>query len=132
MPHEHQVIDFHATRNQGLSQRCAVDARIRLDLHIVFEHGDARLQDLVPPLVRLPREAEPVSADHHAVLQDYPVPDAAPFPNHRVRMREEVVSDAHVAINAHKAVQHGISSDVGVFVDEAVGAHVRALADVRG
>ncbi len=76
-------------------------------------------------------EAETVTADDHAVLQDHAIADAAIFAHDRMRVSEEVVPDARAAIDGHEAVQHGVAAEHGAFVHVAIGADVRAFANLR-
>src|SRR6185312_7362215 len=50
-----------------------IDRGVGADLHVVFDHHPANLRDLVVRAVGALREAEPVAADHRAVLHDHAV-----------------------------------------------------------
>jgi hypothetical protein len=67
---------------------CAIHRSQALDFHIVFDHGHAGLHDLVMRSIGAFGEAESVAADHHAVLQDHAIADAAKFAHRGVRMRQ--------------------------------------------
>src|SRR5579863_6248054 len=131
MADEHKVIELGALADARLANGGAVDAGVGLNLHVVANHGDPRLQHLVPAAVGLPGKAEAVAAYDHAVLQDHAVADTAVFAHYGVRVREKVVADARAAIDGDEAVQHGIAADHGTFVHVAVGTNVRAGADLR-
>ena len=52
------------------------------------------LRDLEMRAVRLADEAEPVAADHRAVLQDHAMADRDALANRHVRVHDAVVADA--------------------------------------
>ena len=58
-------------------QRGAVDGGEGADLHVVLDHHDADLRDLLVAAVRVAREAEAVAADHRAVLHHHAVAEPA-------------------------------------------------------
>ena len=64
----HQIVDFHAACDVGFADAGAVDARIGLHFHVVFNHHRCGLRNLVPASFRRFRESEPVGPDDHAVL----------------------------------------------------------------
>ena len=56
----------------------AVDGGQGADLHVVLDHHDAHLRDLLVAAVLVAREAEAVAADHRAVLHHHAVPSRQP------------------------------------------------------
>ena len=70
-----------------------------------------RLHDLVVRPVGTLGEAESVAADHHAVLQDHAIADAAELAHDGVRVRVEIVADLRALIDHDVRMQHGVASD---------------------
>src|SRR6266404_4254847 len=128
---EHEVIQFCAAGDAGLADGRAIHAGVGLHFDVVFEDRGAGLQHFVPGAIFLLGEAEPVSTDNDAVLQDDAIANAAEFANDGVSVREEIVADLRAAINCNGAVKHGVAPDVSVFVDETVRADVRVIPDAR-
>src|SRR5713226_624506 len=77
--HEHEVVNFCATPDAGFTDGGAIHTRVRLNLDIVFDHNGAGLKDLVPAAAGLAGEAETVSSNDDAVLQNDAVADNAGF-----------------------------------------------------
>ena len=125
-----EVIELGTAADAGFADCGAIHASIGLYFDVVFEHGRAGLLHFVPGSVLLPGEAEAVTADYGAILQDDAMTDAAKFADHGMGMGEEVLTDASAAIDGNEAVQDGIAADSDVLVDEAVRTNVRAFADV--
>ena len=50
VPDLHQVIDLDIALDAGLANGGAIDARVGLYFHVVFDNGDSGLHDLVPAL----------------------------------------------------------------------------------
>src|SRR6266699_5500585 len=61
MAYENQIINFSAATDARLSDRGAVDARVRLDLHVILDHYGSMLQNLVPAPIRPLRESESIA-----------------------------------------------------------------------
>src|ERR1700687_1045653 len=121
---ENQIVNFRAAPYARLSDCGAVDARVRLDLHVILDHDRSMLQDFVPAPIRALRKSEPIASDDHAALQDHSISDAAVFSHDGLRMREEIVSNLYVSIESHQAMKHGVSPDFHSLIDEAVGPDV--------
>jgi len=79
-----EIVDFGTGVDTGLSDGGAVDAGVCLDFYVIFEHGWAGLNDLVPFAVGLPGEAEAVCPDDGPVLQDNVVAEVAVLTDDRV------------------------------------------------
>src|SRR5579864_513217 len=124
-----QVVDLRAASDASLANAGAVNAGIRLNLHIVFDNRGAGLQDLVPVAVVVFSETESVSADYHTILQNDVVSDPAKLADDGIRVREKVVADLHSAINHDMGEQNRVASDLHSFIDDDVWPEVRALAD---
>ena len=91
----HKIVDLHPAPDVSFADAGAVDAGIRLDFHIVFDHDGRRLRNLVPLSFGSLGEAESVGADDDAVLQEDVVADPAILADYRVRMRKEIVADLY-------------------------------------
>src|SRR5229473_6628304 len=129
--HEHEVVNFCAAPDAGFSDGRAIHTRVRLNLDIVFDHNGAGLKDLVPAAAGLTGEAETVSSDDDAVLQDDAVANGAEFAHDGVGMGEEIAANAYAAIQRDETVQHGVFTDVDVLIHETIGPDVRAVSDSR-
>src|SRR5262245_17345874 len=75
--YQHQIIKRSAAANAGFADRGAIDASVRLHFHVVFKNRRSRLRHLVPGAVFLLGEAEPVSTDDGAVLENDSVANTA-------------------------------------------------------
>src|SRR5215472_12256920 len=95
----HEIVNLRAAANRCLSDSGAIDCAVRLNFDIVSNRRDSRLADFVPVAACLTREAEAVTADHDAILQQYAMANAAIFADAGVRMSEEMVSDARASID---------------------------------
>ena len=60
-------------------------------------------------------EAEAVGSDDYAVLQQDVVADAAVFPDHGVRVREEIAADLHSPVDDHVREQLAAWSPISTF-----------------
>src|SRR5260221_5368718 len=121
---QHKVIDFCTTADAGFANSGAVDGRVGLDFHVVFQDGRAGLGNFVPGAVFLFGEAEAIGADDHSVLEQHAIADAAVFPDNGMGVGEEIVADSDSTIDGNKTVQHGVGADGNAFVNEAVRANV--------
>src|SRR5712691_7627215 len=105
MSDQHEIINLGAAADARLTHRGTVHARVGLDFNVVFNHRDARLPHFVPAAVGLLGEPKAVAAHNSAVLQGHAMAHFTTLAHHRVRVGEEVVTDARLAIDDHKAVQ---------------------------
>src|SRR5260370_42000233 len=96
MPNEHQIINFRAATDARFSDRGAVNARIRLNLHIVLDHDTGMLLNLVPAAVRALCKSEPIATDDHAVLKNHPISNKAIFTHNGLRLRPAIIPNLHV------------------------------------
>ena len=71
-------------------------------------------------------EAEAVPADDRAILQDHPMADAAGLANHRMRVRQEIVSNRHPAIDDSMGKQDRFLPDFNVLLNDDIRPDVRA------
>jgi hypothetical protein len=93
VPDLHQAVDLGAALHAGLAHRGAIHRSQALNLHIVFNHRDARLNDLVMRSVGAFGKAEAVAAYHCTVLQNHAVAYAAKLADHGMGMKRHVVAD---------------------------------------
>src|SRR5579875_1407924 len=126
---EHKVVDFRAPSDARLAHGGAINGAVGLDLDVIFHDGDAGLAYFVPVPSAIRREAEAVAADHHAILQNHAVAEAAVFANAGVRVREEIVADARAGINRDETVQHGALADLHAIRDVAIRPDVCAISN---
>ncbi len=124
MSDQHEIIDLGAAPDARLTHRGTVHARVGLDFDVVFNDCDSRLLHFVPAAVGLLGEPEAVAAHDSAVLQGRAMAHFTTLAHHCVRVGEEVVTDARVAIDDHKAVQHSVLPDLHALVHEAVRSNV--------
>src|SRR2546426_10110035 len=109
--HEHKIVNFCAAPYARFSNGRAIHARVRLNLDIVFDHNRAGLKDLVPAAAGLAGEAETISSNDDAVLQDDAGADGAKFAHHGGGMGEEIAANAYAAITRDENVQQGVFTD---------------------
>ena len=130
----HQVVYLGAAADAGSLERCAVDGAVGADLHVVFDHHDADLRDLV---VRgsVRRVAEAVRADHGAVVDGHAVADPASLPDAHVGVQRHVVADHHAGVEHDPRVQDDPvaqghpGSDAGARVNGDIRADLDTLGD---
>lgn len=108
----HEIIDFSATANQGLTQSRAIDSGVGADFDIVFNHDDTDLRNL-DALFAAPGIAKTIAADHHTGVQYDPVSQAAAIPHHDIGMK------------------HAVRSDLNIRTDKSAGIERRVWADFR-
>ena len=107
----HQAVDFGAALDAGFAHRGAVHRGEALDLHVVFDHGDAALHDLEMAAVGALGEAEAVAAHHHAILQSHPIADAAKFAHRGMRVRQKIVADLRAFVDHDMGMNHRVAAD---------------------
>src|SRR5882724_2223679 len=130
MTDKNQVVQLGAASDTRLPDGSPVDARICLYFDVVLEHDGTRLQDFAVAAVGLLRKPESISSDNYPILQNYAVANAAIFPNHHVRMREEIIANLHTTIDADETMKHSIPPDFRFFIHIAVRPNMRALANL--
>ena len=113
----HQVVDFGARANARFADRGPIDRRVRANFDVIFDDHVGVLGDLQVAAVGLLREAEPVAAEHRAVLEDDAVANGHAFANGHVRVEHAVFANARASANDH------------VRIDDRAGADGRARAD---
>ena len=57
------------------------------------------------------------------------MPELAKFAHHGVRVSKKVVANLRAPVDGDKTVQYGVASDLGIFINKAVGPDVRSFAD---
>src|ERR1700730_6258585 len=129
MANEDEVVDFGAARDAGFPNGSPVDARVSLNLDVVFEPRRPGLKNFVPSPDSLFGKTKAVAANHHAVLQYDPVAKASKLTHDGVRVREEIIANLRAPINRNETVQHGVAANFDVFVHIAVRPNMRALAN---
>src|ERR1700690_39689 len=118
----HQIIDLGAAPDPGFLHARPVDTRVGLDFDVILDDHRLGLHDLVPVGRVIFREAEAIGSDDRAILQQDTVAQAAPFTHYRMRMGEEIVADARVAIDHHVRQQYGIPANLDILFDDDVRA----------
>ena len=106
MAYLYEVVDFRAGLNAGFANRGAIDGRIGADLHIVFDHHDAGLGNLLVRAVGTADESIAVAADHRAVLQHHAMADDDPLANRDLRVNDAVIADRRAVADRHVRVDH--------------------------
>src|SRR6185437_5790318 len=92
----------------GFAHGRAVDRSEGLNLNVVFDYGDAALNDFVMRPIGALGESKAVAAHDDAVLQGDAMADAAELANHCMRMRIKVFADDGSIVNHHVRPQHRI------------------------
>src|SRR5258708_25391065 len=95
----HQIVDLSSATHPRLADGAAIDTTVCLNLHIVLEHHDARLYDLVQALVGARRETVAVRTDDRAILQDHSITDAAVFAHYGVAVCQAIVAHRDASVN---------------------------------
>src|SRR5438046_6413491 len=106
--HLDKVIHFDATAEARFTHRGAVNARVGLNLDVVFDHRRPGLNDLVVGPIRLLRKPETIATDHRAVLENHAVPNLDVLAHDGVGVREEAVADLRAAVDHHKTLHHAV------------------------
>ena len=92
-----QVVDLCAAADTRFTNRRAIDGGVGAELHVVFEHDDSGLHDLVVRAVVLFGIAVAIRADLHSILENHVVADLAEFAYRHMGIGLEVVADARAA-----------------------------------
>ena len=115
----------------------AIDRRVGADFDIVLDDHAADLRNLVVGPVGLTGEAEPVAADHGAVLDDDPVADRHALAHGDAGVDDAVVPDHGLVTNGDVRMEDRARADsrAGADADERtdgrIRGHVRRLGDAR-
>ena len=102
--------------------RRAIDGRQRLNLHVVFDHGHAGLDDLVLRAVVRFGESESIAAHNDTVLQGDPIADLCEFANRDMGMSGKVVANAAALIDDHVRMNNRIGADRRIRPHDNIGA----------
>src|SRR5688572_4379080 len=114
MTHLHEVIDLRSTPNTRLPDSPAINRGIRSDFHVIFEHDNSGLHNLVIAPVRLLRISEAVGADLRAVLERDIISDLAELSYRDVRVRFESVANPRALADINKWMERAVPADVNV------------------
>src|ERR1039458_10754474 len=131
MAHLHQAVDLGAALDARLAHRGAVHRGQALDLHIVFNHGHARLYDFEVRAVGALGEAVTVPSHHYAILQDHAVADPAELPYRRTRVSQKIVADFGAFIDHHVRMQYRVAPQLHAFPDHRERPDRAILPDHR-
>ena len=88
----HQVVDLRPLANACASQGCAINRRIRADLHVLFNHHIPNLGNLV---------VNPAAAGISKTIS----------PDDRPRMHDHAIMQHTTIIDRHIRIQHTIGPD---------------------
>ena len=109
VPDLHEIVDLRAGADARAARLRAVDARVRADLDVVFEHHVSDLRDSFRSALD-ERPAEAVAADDAAGVQhDAVADDAVPDMTRRVRMQPDRLADRN-AVTDVRAGAHDASA----------------------
>src|SRR5437867_4529482 len=114
----------------GFADARAIDARIRLHLHVVLQHSRLRLWDLMPAPGIVLGEPKPVGANDGSVLQSNVVSQPAGLPNHSMGVSKKIVSDHSTWIDHHMRQEYGVLAEANVFIDYDVGTNMSVVSDL--
>ena len=127
-----KIVDLRAAIDLRHSDCRAIDASMRLYLHVVPDHHVPGLHDLLPAPVIVFRKPESVGADHHPVLQDDVISDSAVLSYHCMRVREEIISDDHAVIDHHVRHQRAVVTQYRILAHYNVRTDGSVFADPCG
>src|SRR5262245_11654572 len=113
----YEIVYLRAAPNAGFSNRGAVDSGIGADLHVVFEHDDTGLDDLVVRAVIPLGVSIAIRSDLCTVLKNDIVSDETVLANRNVRIRLEVISCTHAARDVNKGIDGAVSSNLHIVFD---------------
>jgi len=91
VPDLHEIVNFGAATDMRFADGCAVNGAVRLDFDVVFDDGDAALDNLLVRSVSALGEAKTVATDDCAVLERDTVADTAELTHYGVRMSQKIV-----------------------------------------
>src|SRR5262249_1953269 len=77
-------------------------------------------------------ESESVTADHHSVLQDHPIADAAELADGSMGVRQEVVADLRPFVYHDVRMQHRVPPQPNALTHDGERSDRAVLADGRG
>ncbi len=125
----HQVVDLDAAPDASFAHAGAVDAGVGLNLDVIFDDHRARLGNFVPAPGFGFGEAEAVGANHHAILQENVVTDAAILADDALGVREKIVADPDSAVDHDVGQKYGRVADGYVLANHDVGSKVNITAE---
>src|SRR5262249_5667673 len=131
MPDVSEVVDLGVAPDARLAQAGAVDARVGLNLNVVFQHHAAGLRDFVPVAVVILGKTESARADHDSVVQQHVVTDLAVLADGDMGVGKEVFADPDSTIDDHVWQQRAAFTDLHLRADHHAGPDGGIGADPR-
>jgi len=119
VPNLHQIVDLAPLSHHGSANARPVHAGICANLHVILQHHDPELGNLLVPVVRK-FVAEAVRADHRPRLQDHPITKNTPF------LDTGILIDDAVLANLHTTSDHRTSTYFRAGSDDRTILHHRA------
>jgi len=99
MSHLHQIVDLRAVGDHCCAYARAIDAGIGLNFDVIADTYWTRLRNLLPRAIVTFGEAEAITADDNAVLQDDVVAEHAALADNGVGVSEEIASGGDAGID---------------------------------
>src|SRR3984957_3987255 len=127
-----EVVDLGPATDARFADGGAVHDALGLNLNIVFDHRGTRLANFVPASINLARKPVAVTSNHNSVLQENAISDARAFAHADVGMGEKIVANFYPAINSHEAVQHGVRTDLHVFIYKTIRPDMSSYSNPCG
>ncbi len=90
----HETVDLRSALNTRLAEGGAVHRGQCLNFHIVFDHRNARLRDLVMRALLIFGEAEAIAANNYAVMQVTRLPMRVYSRTDTWAVRREVIANS--------------------------------------
>ena len=128
MGHLDEVVELHATADDGLAHGAAVDARVGAYLHIVLDDHNAYLRNLVVAIL-VGGEAEAVGTDHTARMDGDAVAHLTPLIDGHVGIEQTLLADGHPVAYDHVGIDLGAIADGGAIANTGKGTNVNVGAD---
>ena len=119
MPDVHQVVEFRAVSDDGLFERCPINAAIGADFDIIADFDGSCLRELFV-VIAFKSEAETVSTDDRARVQRDPITDGDIMRNHNPRIDSAIGSQGRALADRYLGQDLSIRADAHSFVDDRV------------
>src|SRR5438128_105438 len=124
-----EVIELCAAANSCASQSGPIDAGIRTQLDIIFDHHGANLGKLMMALF-VTHVSKTISADDDSGMQNHAIANGHIVINHNVRVNRTVAANRHIVSDACTGMNLRAGANPAVIADADVGANKSSQGDI--
>jgi hypothetical protein len=123
------VVELRTASDARATQCGAIDASVRAELNILFDHDRADLRKFLVAVI-VANISKAIGSEANARVQNYAIADRDAVIQNNIRMQHAFVADANVCANDDTRFHARVSADMRVFTDLNVRADVCRQRDV--